>query len=123
MSWFDLLIAVLAVWRLALLVAKDEGPLELFHRLRSIAGAYAYRKDGEPASALGRFVTCVWCLSVWFAVPWAVWLTVGFGPANTAFRAFGLVLAISGAVVLLHGVLTLRDPEPPEYGEDPGGTG
>jgi hypothetical protein len=55
--------AVLATWRIAHLVAAEDGPWNVIARLRRRAGS------GE----LGRLMDCFYCLSLWVALPLA-WL-------------------------------------------------
>lgn len=62
----------LATYRLARLIAVDEGPFSIFHRLRYWAGAYDLGENGAPVSALGRLLSCPHCVGVYVAV--ALWL-------------------------------------------------
>lgn len=58
----NLLIGILATWRLASFFANGErGPFGLFDRLRSLAGV----KDHQPTTELAKGLTCFWCCSVW----------------------------------------------------------
>jgi hypothetical protein len=82
MSPFELLILALATWRLAFMLVREDGPGDVFLRLR------------QRRLLLGLF-GCVYCMSVWTAgvmlVLWAIWpLTV-----------LVYVLAISGAALML----------------------
>jgi Protein of unknown function (DUF1360) len=75
------LLAALAVWRLTHLFTKEDGPWEVFLRLR----------EGIP----GQLFSCFYCLSLWIAVPF-VWFTGG-----NAVEKVVTWLALSGAAVLL----------------------
>lgn len=57
-----LLAGALATWRLAHLVAEEDGPADVVARLRSRAGH----------GGLGAAMDCLYCLSVWFAAPVAL---------------------------------------------------
>lgn len=59
--WFRLLLAILATWRLARLIAKEDGPFDIIVRLRQAAGQ----------GVLGALMDCPYCLSVWLAAPFA----------------------------------------------------
>lgn len=92
--WLRLLLAVLAVWRITHLLARENGPWDLVARLRRRAG------DGF----WGGLLDCFYCLSVWIALPFALWLGEGWGERGILWPA------ISGAAILLD----RRDPGAPE---------
>lgn len=70
----------LAVWRLASLLVREDGPADLFLRVRNVAGV---NRTGE-ITGLAAGLSCVWCTSVWVAlgitlahgviVAWSWWL-------------------------------------------------
>ena len=78
---FRLLLSALAVWRLTHLVTKEEGPWQLFERLRR--------------AAPGQLLSCFYCLSLWVAAPF-VWFTGG-----SKWEKLVTWWALSGAAVLL----------------------
>jgi hypothetical protein len=78
---FRFVLAVLAVWRLTHLLAKEDGPWRMFSRLRG--------------SFLGPLLSCFYCLSVWVAAAF-VWFTGG-----TRLERAVTWLALSGAAILL----------------------
>jgi hypothetical protein len=82
--WFRLVAAVLATWRLAHLIAREDGPFDLVVRIRVRAG------DGF----LGQLMDCPYCLSIWFAIPFA------FTLANSLPAWLIAWLAISGGASL-----------------------
>ena len=57
-------VAVLATWRVAHLVAREDGPFDVIVRLRTRAGD----------SIVGRLMDCPHCLGLWVAMPFAWWL-------------------------------------------------
>lgn len=83
--WFSLVLGILATWRIAHLLAHEDGPWDAIVRLRAALG------DG----ALGRLVDCFHCVSLWVAVPFA--LAVGRNPLEWGVGC----LALSGAACLL----------------------
>ena len=87
--WFHLVIATLAAWRVAHLVAHEDGPFDVIVRLRRFAGS----------GTLGRLMDCPYCLSLWTAAPLAWWAADGL--------ASGVVLwlAISGGACVLERVV------------------
>jgi len=78
-------LSALAVYRVSYLVARDDGPWNLFRRLRSAA-----KRTGA-----GRLVTCVNCLSVWVSLPLAWFVGSSWVERILAWWA------LSGAAVLL----------------------
>jgi hypothetical protein len=83
--WFRLIIAILATWRVAHLIAREDGPFDIVVRLRARAG------DG----VIGQLMDCPYCLSIWIAIPFAFML------ANSILAGFVACLAISGGASLL----------------------
>jgi hypothetical protein len=91
-----LLIAILSVWRIAHLFWGEDGPGDIFVRLRRLAG------DGF----WGRLLDCFYCLSLWVAAPIACLL-------GTSWLERGLLwTGLSGGAILLER-LTERRPAPP----------
>ena len=58
------MIAALATWRLAFLLARERGPWNVFGRLRRDAGN----------GILGEMLKCVKCVGLWVAVPLALFV-------------------------------------------------
>jgi hypothetical protein len=60
-----------ASWRLASLIAVEEGPGGIFERARRFIGV---PKEGEIRGLLPVLITCIWCVSLWTAaLLWGVW--------------------------------------------------
>ena len=59
--FFRFLIAALATWRLAFLLARERGPWDVFGRLRR----------GLGRGRVGELVGCVKCVGLWVAIPFA----------------------------------------------------
>ena len=95
-SFTTVLIATLAVWRITHLFTGEDGPGDIFVRLRRLAGA----------SLLGQLLDCFYCLSVWVAAPIA-WMLAG----TLRERAL-LWLGLSGGAILLER-FSERKPQPP----------
>ena len=62
---FQFVVAVLGTWRVAHLMAREDGPFDVIVRLRARAG------DG----AIGALMDCPHCLGIWIAMPFAWWLS------------------------------------------------
>jgi hypothetical protein len=102
MSFYGLLLGVLAVWRVTHLLNAEDGPWDLVVRLRQRVG------DGF----FGRLLDCFYCLSLWVAAPFAVLL------GGAASEVVLLWLAMSGGAALLEratGGFDLPAPLEPVY--------
>jgi hypothetical protein len=64
--WFAL--GTLAVWRITHVLSAEDGPDQVFVRLRGLAGLGFW----------GDLLDCFYCLSLWVAVPFACWLGEGW---------------------------------------------
>jgi hypothetical protein len=82
---FRFLLAVLAVWRLTHLLAKEDGPWDIMVRFRRALGGGFF----------GSLLSCSYCLSVWIAAPFTFFLE------GTAIERVVMWLALSGAAILL----------------------
>lgn len=90
----ELVVFSLLTWRLSSLLAKEDGPFELFARLRDRVGV----RFDDYSHCIGKNVVaqglcCVWCSSVW--VGWFIALLVEW---RTAVY-MGLVYS-AGAIVV-----------------------
>ena len=83
--WFRFVLGVFATWRVAHMLAHEDGPWDLVVRLRGAAG------DG----LWGRLLDCLYCVSIWIAAP------IAFAVADTAVERVLAWLALSGAACLL----------------------
>jgi hypothetical protein len=81
----EFLVATLAVWRLAHLFSQEDGPFELVFKLRKSLGQGFF----------GSVMDCFYCLSIWIAVPFAIYLGGSFAEIVIVW------LALSGGASLL----------------------
>lgn len=87
MNALTLVIVVLAVYRVSVLVAQDEGPFSVLERARS-------KIDPNQASWIGRGLRCVGCVSFWVSLAAALFI----GAADWVW----VWLAVAGGVMLIH---------------------
>src|SRR5258708_3883868 len=99
--WMRFTLAAFAGWRIAHLLAKEDGPWDLIVRLRKAAG------DGF----LGGLMDCFQCVSLWVAAPLMFFVT------QDVVQWFVAWLALSGAACLLESVV---GDEPPWMRATPG---
>ncbi len=90
-GWFWLIVSMLATWRLCHLVVSEDGPFDLIAKLRRAAGQ----------GVIGRAMDCPWCLSLWFAIPFAAWL------GRDVIEALVLWPAISGGACLIEALAAM----------------
>jgi hypothetical protein len=85
MNFYKLILAMLAVWRITHLLQAEDGPGDIFVKLRQAMG------DGF----WGNLLDCFYCLSLWIAVPFAALLGTGIAEKLLLWPA------LSGAAILL----------------------
>lgn len=84
-TWLRFFVAALAVWRLSFLLAREDGPWDLCARWRRSLGKGFF----------GSLFGCVKCLSVWIAIPFALFVCVEWLERGVAW------LALSGVACLI----------------------
>jgi hypothetical protein len=64
----ELLISSLAVWRISSLLVREDGPVDVFAKLRTFMGV-RYDEYSVPygTNVIGSLLLCVWCTSIWVA--------------------------------------------------------
>ena len=92
----EIVVGILATYRLTSLLQREVGPFELFVKIRGLFGIVHDSlgfPHGYPDTVFGKLFECFWCLSVWvgFAVSVMVWLD---------WMWILLPLAFSGASIL-----------------------
>jgi hypothetical protein len=88
-------LATLATWRIAHLLAEEDGPADAVVRLRARAGE----------SWVGGLMDCFYCLSVWVAAPLSVYAARRRRDAPLTW------LALSGAACLLEQATRERETQ------------
>ena len=73
MTIIDLLILALATWRLTSLLAFEDGPGEVFAKVRSKLGV-KYDQQSKPygTNLVSKAIICTFCASVWWGAGWTV---------------------------------------------------
>lgn len=95
-GWYRLALGTLCVWRVTHLLHAEDGPWDLVVALRRAAGN----------GMLGRMLDCFYCLSMWVAMPFAVWL------GESWREQLLLVPALSASAILVNRVAA-RSTVPP----------
>ncbi|TSA08464.1 MAG: hypothetical protein D4R73_08445 [Deltaproteobacteria bacterium] len=79
------ILSTLAVWRVTYLLSQEDGPFDLVIRFRKLFGQGFF----------GSLLDCFHCLSLWFSIPFAFWLSHGWQEGIITW------LALSGGSSLL----------------------
>jgi len=103
MSVFEFVLAVLAVWRVTHLLSAEDGPFNAIARLRKTAGRGFW----------GSLLDCFYCLSLWIAIPIALWVRSSWGQRVIVW------LALSAAAILINRIVDRIAPDAPVYFEEP----
>ena len=103
MNVLYVILSIFAVWRLTHMLGKEDGPFDVFYLIRKKAGAGFF----------GNLLDCFYCISIWIAFPFGLWL------GTTWIEKILVWLALSGAACLLEQATT-KNNEPPkiDYKED-----
>ena len=102
MDKFQFVIASLVIWRVTHLLSKEDGPWDVIYRFRKLAGA----------GFVGKLLDCFYCLSIWVAFPFGIWL------GYTWWEKVLYWIALSGAACLLEQATTRKKDGIPGYEED-----
>ena len=95
----------LAAWRLASLIANEDGPWMIFKRLRVVAERWCNNYRFCRELGLYELVTCEWCNSVWIGIILtALYLWFGQSVLYVA-----LPLALSTVVIIIKHVVQLLE--------------
>lgn len=93
--WFEFILMSLAVWRITHLLGKEDGPFDIIFLIRKKAGAGFF----------GSLLDCFYCLSIWIALPFGIWL------GNTWWEKILIWFALSGAACLLEQATTKNNSD------------
>ena len=77
----DYLLLILATWRISCLLLYEEGPFDIFTRLRNLIGIYEELDsegdtqqyiDPDKSNFLTALFSCLYCLSIWLGFGFAI---------------------------------------------------
>lgn len=102
MSILEVAILALATWRLASLVANEDGPFEIFAMFRKLVGVkYNTAQFTVPtpygSNEVAKMMICVWCNSIWIGA--AVALAYWYNPHFTTWACLPLALSALAIVI------------------------
>jgi hypothetical protein len=93
----------LAAWRLASLIANEDGPWMMFRRLRERAEQWCKKYRFCREFGIYELFSCEWCNSVWIGAG----LTVLYLWLGEAILYLALPLALSTVVIIIKYVVQL----------------
>ncbi len=93
----------LAAWRLASLIANEDGPWMMFKRFRARAEQWCRKYDFCRELNLYELLTCEWCNSVWIGIL----LTALYLWLGETILYLALPLALSTVVIIIKQVVQL----------------
>ena len=103
MNLLYLILSIFAVWRITYLFNKEDGPFNIIFLIRKKAGQGFF----------GKLMDCFYCLSVWIALPFGIWL------GQIWIEKILVWLALSGAACLLEQATAKNNSDDtPMYHED-----
>lgn len=103
-SYFIFLLVVMATWRATHMLTNEDGPFDVFAKLRSIVGVrYDTFSVPYPTNGIAGAFLCVECMSVWISFVGAL-----FSPFYTADVRSYIVnaLALSAFVIVLDNLIS-----------------
>jgi len=80
------LFAVLASWRICHLLSDEDGPWDVIFKIRKQLGQGFF----------GSLLDCFYCLSIWVAIPFAIWMSDNWKDGIVSW------LAISGGACIIY---------------------
>ncbi len=87
----------LAAWRLASLLANEDGPWMVFKRLRQLAERWCNKYPFCRELGLHDLVACEWCNSVWIGIG----LTILYLQIGESILYLALPLALSTVAIII----------------------
>ena len=101
--FMNILILTLAIYRITLLLTKEDGPYYVFERLRNWAGVY-YGPDNQAwgDNILAQILSCFYCCSLWIAI----FLSGIYWYSPLLAVSISIPFALSGGAIILWHVQT-----------------
>lgn len=100
-SWGDFVVIIFGVMRLSVMIATENGPWDVFVKLRMHVGVIDDGTTIVGTNVLSRGIICVLCNSVWFGMIATLSVLI-LGSATTMFLL--LPFSISAGVLILWGI-------------------
>lgn len=109
-TFTDLIIYGLAVWRISNLLVNESGPFFIFRKIRDLFGIKS-DVDGFvyhiPETFMAQVLSCVWCCSFWVSCG----LLVLWRLSPTLSLKTAVIFAFSAIAIVIHSVLEKLNKE------------
>lgn len=93
-----LIILILATWRISSLFVNEDGPFDMFARLRALVGIrYNELSNAYSTNVLAGLFNCLWCFSVWVGL--ALMISYSQYPNQTILVCLPFALS-AGAIMV-----------------------
>lgn len=101
---FEFILLSFAVWRVSSLITSEDGPWDIFAKLRNISGVrYDESSQEYGTTSLSRGILCLWCVSLWVGLPIAFIFPIPI--TGSLFDVFVTWLAFGTSVILVDTIL------------------
>lgn len=87
-EWFIVILSILAVYRISYLIAREDGPFDMFVAMRHKIGQHNW---------IGRGLHCILCIDFWLSLPPAIVL---FGYAGIPMIIIGWLGMAGGGLII-----------------------
>lgn len=101
-SFIAIILAAFAVYRVAFMVAREEGPADIFDRLRALAQRLPADSTDNRTKPhwIARGIACPLCISFWLSLVAALFLATQ-ATGVSLLTTIGLWLSIAGICLFL----------------------
>jgi hypothetical protein len=94
----EFIILGLATWRLSNLFVYEDGPFDIFGKIRYIIGVrYDERSSPFGTNVIASGLSCVWCTSMWIGII----ITIFYVAASNVAVFISLPFALSGVASII----------------------
>ncbi len=118
-SFVQMLMIIVASWRLAWFLIRDGGPFGLMREVRECLG-FSHTLEGIPLPYFGGFpgtlFACMWCMSFWTSILMFL-VYAAFPPVVAILATWGCACIIETVVGYWH----IRSTPMRHYDDEPGG--
>lgn len=96
-SVFTFILLSLATWRISNLLIHEDGPLDVFARLRFLVGVkYDEKSNTYGTNFVSILFSCIYCMSIWVGI-----IVTGLFYGFTSVLHFMIPFALSAVSILI----------------------